>query len=164
MRISATLLVAFAFDFALCASAQDNCANVPKPDLPPKMCLERRDVCTNNQTGCCAGMICTGFSFFKRCEPAPLCLEEWHDCSTWDGFSMKCCAPFVCAQTPAGNWACRKDEIGIRKVEIPGSNLRATPAPTPAPTPTKNLNTTTIPGQPVKLNVACATGDPHIYT
>jgi hypothetical protein len=122
-------------------------------------CLDTEAVCTNNQTGCCVGLVCTGYGFYKKCSEPPVCLDMWHDCS--DG--TPCCDGTACTVGQSGQLECQTREIGKRTIKIPdgGGNLvQATEPPTPAPA-IINTRTTKIDGQPVKKNIACSSGDPH---
>jgi hypothetical protein len=124
-------------------------------------CLDTEAVCTNNQDGCCDGLVCTGYGFYKKCLEPPVCLDLWHDCS--DG--TPCCDGTVCTiGKNEHQLECQTREIGRRTIKIPpggGSHLvMASAPPTLAPVP-RNHKTTKINGQPVNKNIACSSGDPH---
>jgi hypothetical protein len=151
-------------------------------------CIAENEGCTHNPEGCCDGLGCFGYNFFKRCRTPPACLAEWYDCSN----SMPCCGDLVCAVTEGGASEC---QVRTLETNLTGADLISTsapfvapvPVPVPAPLPTPvavpvavapvriptssptlppsgpNLKTTTIPGAAVKTKTACAVGDPHIY-
>ncbi|GAX29005.1 hypothetical protein FisN_7Hh404 [Fistulifera solaris] len=154
-------------------------------------CIAENEGCTHNPEGCCDGLGCFGYNFFKRCRTPPACLAEWYDCSN----SMPCCGDLVCAVTEGGASEC---QVRTLETNLTGADLISTsapfvapvPVPVPAPLPTPvaapvaapvapvkiptpaptlpptgpNLKTTAIPGAAVKTKTACAVGDPHIYS
>lgn len=124
-------------------------------------CLDMHETCTFDPESCCEGLMCSGFGFYKKCSEPPVCIDEWHDCST----GMPCCDGLACTVGDGGQYECQKPEIGKRTIEIPPGGLsnatQPTPAPTSAPTGPKNHITTKIPGEPVIRNSAESSGDPH---
>lgn len=120
-------------------------------------CLAEHKPCTDNPEGCCDGLGCFGYNFFKRCQQPPACLPHFNDCSS----GMECCDGMVCAITNSGGYECQEKTI---KTVVANEDETPTPAPTKTPIDEKNLRTTKIPGQPVTTNVGCSVGDPHIYT
>jgi hypothetical protein len=161
MKVSTTI---FAYVFVLSslfsavhAADDESACSEGEEEVPP--CLDPGLVCTTNQDGCCDGLVCTGYGFYKKCSEPPVCLDMWHDCS--DG--TPCCDGTACTLGDSGQHECQTREIGKRTVKIPfgGGNLvEATEPPTTAPA-IINTRTTKIDGQPVKKNIACSSGDPH---
>lgn len=128
-------------------------------DCAEKNCIAEHAGCTQDPDGCCDGLFCSGYNFFKRCRSPLACLAEWYDCSN----GIPCCDDLVCALTENGQSECQVRTIETKLVE---DIVVSTPAPTAAPLALDgpNLKTTHIPGTPVKTKTACAVGDPHIYT
>jgi len=124
-------------------------------------CLGMHKACTDRENDCCQDTGCFGYLFFKKCQPPPVCLPEWYDCSQ----GMTCCGQLVCADNEAGTGKiCKEEEITIRTAPVPPAPTTPdeTSAPTAAPEP-PNLTTTECPAQ-YNTNRACLTGDPHITT
>jgi hypothetical protein len=132
-------------------------AKVEPVVVAPKLCLDKADACTTKPTGCCEGLVCSGYSFYKKCVEPPVCLAMWHDCKA---LKTPCCGGTKCTIMDNGNYECQTPKIGTRTVEIGVFDVKLTSAPTPAPK-RPNLKVTKVPGVPVKLNIACSTGDPH---
>ena len=57
------------------------------------VCIAEGLSCGGDEMGCCDGLACFGFYFFKTCQAPPSCLREWYDCSS----GMDCCGDLVCA-------------------------------------------------------------------
>jgi len=117
------------------------------PNCLDDTCIPTGQSCMNKDKACCGEDECFGYPFFKRCQPVPQCIPEWQDC---DNGVAECCDPSLkCLANNAGHQVCMEETI--------------TPRTAPIPPPT-NTNVTKIPGEEVKLNYACSTGDPHITT
>ena len=141
----------------LVATARAECDESEEPK-----CKSGPTACKNNSE-CCEGLGCFGYSFYKHCKKPPACLEEWKDCSG----GTDCCEGMVCALMPNGSKECQVKTIETVVIDTTGS-VKDTAAPTSAPstTPPEEINTRTtrIPDEPVNYVVACSVGDPHIVS
>jgi hypothetical protein len=91
--------VAISYYFSALASA------APCDDDP---CLAEHKSCKEDPEGCCEGLGCFGYNFYKSCQEPPTCLAEWHDCSS----GMDCCDKRVCIETKAGFFECQNPQMG----------------------------------------------------
>jgi hypothetical protein len=166
MKISQSILfnltlVATSYYLTALASA------VPCEDTDEPVCIAEHKSCGEDPEGCCDGLGCFGYNFYKSCKKPPACLDEWNDCSS----GMDCCDGKVCAVTHLGAFECQTKTIITKVAEFHAPIIIAefvdstTMVPTAAPhEPIReiNLKTTKIPNQPVTTTVACSVGDPHM--
>lgn len=113
------------------------------------LCIADNGSCLDHLDGCCEGLACFGYNFFKKCQTPPTCLAEWYDCSQ----GMDCCEGLVCASTSAGIAECQVQTVDTRLFD-PGNLVGV---PTVPPKPTDNLTTL---GKS-NLEFAGAWGDPR---
>lgn len=124
-------------------------------------CLDTHQVCTTEPDKCCDGLVCVGFSFFKKCVEPPICLHEWYDCS--DG--TPCCDKKKCIIHNVNHYECAEERFGSRTLELPpgGGNLEIA-IPSADPSQDRNYKTTHISSKDVQYQTASSSGDPHIVT
>ena len=166
MKVSKSILLAFIFATGVAAASPrllneeaapeepDPCA--PGEDEEPPTCLDTGVVCTMKEDGCCEGLKCTGFGFFKKCEEPPVCLPKWHDCS--DG--TPCCGEMKCTIGQHEQLECKVPDIETRTVTIGVDGKLVEEKPEPLPPP-KNLKTTP---KSDEFSIATSSGDPHLKT
>lgn len=117
-------------------------------------CIDTNQACTTDPDKCCDGLVCVGFSFFKKCIEPPICLHEWHDCS--DG--TPCCDNKKCIIHDSNHYECAEEKFGSRTLELEEM------VPPTNPPQQVNYRTTHISGKNVAYQVASSSGDPHIVT
>lgn len=60
-----------------CGTTESDCVNCDNPDVfwfpieQGTSCIQRHDACTNDNTGCCDGLICEGDQYYAQCVVAP---------------------------------------------------------------------------------------------
>ena len=128
-----------------------NAEEDPCLETEEKTCLEKNEACTADEEGCCGNLACVGFTFFKKCVDPPACHEMWHDCS--DG--IQCCDTMKCIDMGNGKLECGVPTIGSRTVDIGDYEVEVPPT-----SPPKNTKTTKR-ENPVVMNIAASSGDPH---
>ena len=140
------------------------------PSVPPEchesvepeeesLCIAAHEVCTMDEKGCCEGLSCIGFGFYKKCTEPPVCLTSWQQCNG----DVPCCSGLKCIIRENGNKECDKEHIGAPTLEFTGASLvAATASPTVAPKTRSNLVTThPPPGTKVEYKIAASSGDPQ---
>lgn len=109
-------------------------------DQGPPLCIPPTGPCIGKEDECCAGLGCFGYNFFKKCQPPPVCLGQWYDCSQ----GMDCCDDLVCAITNSSGFECQVLTIDTRVADFK-ADPSGTRAPTPAPTSSPGTPVATIP-------------------